>query len=366
MNWSWASFPVRRALRQPFCPPGDEQWNLIAGNGKEIGSGLMIEGAGPQVTINATLGTSDYWAMGGVSIRPGYSPPPTNDPPAAHDDSVTTPENTAVTIDVAANDSDADGNLDPTTTNTTCAGCAGPSNGSLFNHGDGTFDYTPTNGFTGSESFVYEICDTDQLCDTAIVSVTVNPPAALVDAVSSGTTAGASLTISHTTSGTDRLMLAGVSINNDRFETVSSITYNGVPLTYVNSETRADDARVEIWELVAPPVGTYDVVISFSATLLRYAVAGVTTFTGVDQTDPLGLFVGNNATSNAANLTVPSAAGELVLGVFSCETCTSVTFALSCRRTMESHCRKRQRDRLRFDHRGCGRWGNHQRLPGHA
>ena len=124
------------------------------------------------------------------------------------------------------------------------------------------------------------------------MTITVNPSAVIVDAVSSGTTAGSSLTISHTTSGTDRLMLVGVSMNNDNFETVSSITYNGVALTYVNSETRADDARVEIWELVAPPVGTYDVVITFSATLLRYAVAGVTTFTGVDQTDPLGPFVG--------------------------------------------------------------------------
>ena len=42
----------------------------------------------------------------------------------------------------------------------------------------------------------------------------------LVDAVSSGTTSGTSLTISHTTSGSDRLMLVGISINNDDLETV--------------------------------------------------------------------------------------------------------------------------------------------------
>jgi hypothetical protein len=314
-----------------FASPAEEQWNLIVGNGKEIASGSTIGGAGPQVAINASLGTSDHWAIGGVSIRPGSSSTPNNDPPAATDDSATTPETTAVTVDVAANDSDPDGNLDPTSANTTCAngstGCLGAANGSLTDHADGTLTYTPDPGFNGSDSFVYEICDTDLMCDTATVSITVNPSAVLVDAVSSGNTAGSSLTISHTTSGTDRLMLAGVSINNTNFETVSSITYNGVSLTYVNSEIRADDARVEIWQLVDPPVGTHDVVITFSATVTRHAVAGVTTFTGGDQTDPLGAFAGNNATSNSANLTVPSASGELVLGVLSCETCTSVTFA---------------------------------------
>jgi hypothetical protein len=122
-------------------------------------------------------------------------------------------------------------------------------------------------------------------------------------------------------------MLVGVSINNDNYETVSSITYDGVPLAYVDSQTQSDDASVEIWKLVAPPTGTYDVVINFSANLKRHAVAGVITFTGVDQTDPLGTFAGNNATSNSASVTVPSAPDELVLGVFSCETCRSVNFS---------------------------------------
>jgi hypothetical protein len=122
-------------------------------------------------------------------------------------------------------------------------------------------------------------------------------------------------------------MLVGVSINNDNYETVSFITYNNIPLTYVNSETQSDDARVEIWKLVAPPTGTYDVVINFSANLKRHAVAGVITFTGVNQMDPLGDFARNNATSNSASVTVLSGSDELVLGVFSCETCRSVTFS---------------------------------------
>jgi parallel beta-helix repeat protein len=158
------------------------------------------------------------------------------------------------------------------------------------------------------------------------VQATVN-----VDAVSYASTANASLTISHTTSGSNRLMLVGVSINNDNLETVSSITYNGVALSLVgfvdHQGSGGDDSRVEIWKLVDPPVGTFNLVITFSADLKRYAVAGVTTFTGVDQTDPLKAFAASYGDSNSPSLSVPSTSDELVLGVFACETCTSVSFS---------------------------------------
>jgi hypothetical protein len=106
---------------------------------------------------------------------------------------------------------------------------------------------------------------------------------------STGTTVTDSMTISHTTSsGSNRLMLVGVSINNDGLETVTSVTYNGVGLSFVGADARSDDARVEIWSLVAPATGTHDVVITFSGDLQQEAIAGVMTFTGVDQSTPLG------------------------------------------------------------------------------
>ena len=148
----------------------------------------------------------------------------------------------------------------------------------------------------------------------------------LVDAVSSGLTNGSILRIAHTTSGPQRLMLVGVSINNDNFETVSSIIYGGAPLRLVNTITRADDARVEIWKLEDPPLGNHEVEITFSEDLERQAVAGVVTFNEVEPSDPLGAFAGNSSTSSTVNLTVSSAIGEVVFSVFSCETCGSVTF----------------------------------------
>ena len=62
---------------------------------------------------------------------------PPNNPPLAVDDSASTYEDTAVVIDVAGNDSDPDGNLDRTTTNSNCGGCTDPGTGTLLNDGDG-------------------------------------------------------------------------------------------------------------------------------------------------------------------------------------------------------------------------------------
>ena len=145
---------------------------------------------------------------------------------------------------------------------------------------------------------------------------------------STGSTTTSSMTISHTTAGTDRLMIVGVSIDNNQDETVTSVTYNSIALTFVGSETQSNDAHVEIWQLSEAgglPTGTHDVDITFSANLQHPAVAGVITFTGVDQTTPLGAFFGdNNVSSNPGFVTVTSATGDMVLGVFSGETVNAV------------------------------------------
>lgn len=112
-------------------------------------------------------------------------PPVPNDPPVAGDDGVSTLEDVAVTFDVVANDTDADGNLDPASVTTGCVGCSEPSSGSLVNHGDGTFTFTPAADFNGTDGFTYQVCDDLGACDTAVVSITVDavndPPVAVDD-----------------------------------------------------------------------------------------------------------------------------------------------------------------------------------------
>jgi hypothetical protein len=91
--------------------------------------------------------------------------------PQAIDDRATTAEDTPTIIDVAANDRDEDGNLDPTTTRA----LNNPSSGAIENTGSGTFKYSPNDNYNGSDSFSYEICDDEGACDTATVNLEVTP-----------------------------------------------------------------------------------------------------------------------------------------------------------------------------------------------
>jgi len=191
-----------------------------------------------------------------------------------------------------------------------------------------TFTSTPTATFTPTNTPT--ATNTPLPTNTPTSTPTSSGSAPVVDAVSAGDTRPASLIISHTTgSGADRLMLVGISFVNDELETVSSVTYNGAALTSVGTVDNSDDARVEIWRLIAPPSGTYDVVITFSAPLARAAVAGVMTFTGVHQTTPLGTFASASLSCTAPcadpSVNVTSAVNELVFDTVACETCTSFT-----------------------------------------
>jgi hypothetical protein len=128
-----------------------------------------------------------------------------------------------------------------------------------------------------------------------------------------------SLTTSHATSGTDRLMIVGVSMLNDDFETVVSVTYNGVNLNFVGSVARDDDSRVELWSYLNPPITTADVTVTFDDQVQDGAGIGIITFTGVDQTNPFGAFQSQTDESSTASINVTSATGELVLGVMAAE-----------------------------------------------
>jgi len=105
-------------------------------------------------------------------------PPPPNQAPMAQDDSVKTQAGSAVSGNVLTNDSDPDG--DPLVVTTTPV--VPPAHGELVLNPDGTFTYTPTPGWSGIDSFVYQVCDTrvPPLCDQATVVITVEAPPAPV------------------------------------------------------------------------------------------------------------------------------------------------------------------------------------------
>ncbi|QCX00274.1 tandem-95 repeat protein [Aggregatimonas sangjinii] len=82
-------------------------------------------------------------------------------------DTATTDENTATTVRVLDNDQ---GPVD----SATVAIERQPSNGRAAANPDGTVTYTPNPGFSGGDSFVYSVRDTDGVKATGTVSVTVN------------------------------------------------------------------------------------------------------------------------------------------------------------------------------------------------
>ncbi|MBZ5689567.1 MAG: DUF11 domain-containing protein [Acidobacteriia bacterium] len=132
-------------------------------------------------------------------------------------------------------------------------------------------------------------------------------------------TGSSSLTIAHTTSGTNRLMLVGVSMNITNASTtgVVGVTWNGTPLNFVGAHNDAGlSRRVEMWSLLAPATGALNVVVTVNipSAVQIGVVAGVTTFTGVDQTVPMGTFISaDGATATNSQLDVPSVVNGMIL-----------------------------------------------------
>ncbi|MFN0032869.1 MAG: Ig-like domain-containing protein, partial [Flavobacteriales bacterium] len=95
---------------------------------------------------------------------------PLNDDPIAEDDNYSTDQNTTLDGDVSTNDSDTDG------INNTWVVDEEPDNGDVTLNPDGTFTYIPDNGFVGTDTFTYIMCDEDGACDTAVVTINVEIP----------------------------------------------------------------------------------------------------------------------------------------------------------------------------------------------
>ena len=88
-----------------------------------------------------------------VAIDPPVQTAAAAGSPRAADDVGTTNVNTAVVVDVLANDSDPDGDT------VAVASLTMPSNGVASLNADGTITYTPNAGYTGIDTFTYTIED---------------------------------------------------------------------------------------------------------------------------------------------------------------------------------------------------------------
>jgi VCBS repeat-containing protein len=98
-----------------------------------------------------------------------------NDTPTAADDFYSIPGSGTTSVDawsgVLANDGDAEGDT------LTASLVTGPAHGTLTLNSDGSFDYTPGSGFSGTDTFSYEAFDGNSHSTAATVTLTVAPVA---------------------------------------------------------------------------------------------------------------------------------------------------------------------------------------------
>ncbi len=144
----------------------------------------------------------------------------------------------------------------------------------------------------------------------------VSIPASGTVTTNTSSSARTSATFSHTVAvGDNRLLAVSVMLRGNI--TVSSVTYGGAALTKAISRASgaSSGCTTEIWYMVAPPVGTASVVVTFSASADPSAIAAVN-FTGVNQTSPVGATASNLATTGTGittNITTLNA-NSLIFG----------------------------------------------------
>jgi len=147
----------------------------------------------------------------------------------------------------------------------------------------------------------------------------------VVDATNSTqkTTGTGTVTLSHTTgTASNRLLLVGVSFqkNGVAGRQVNSVAYGSQSLMKVrNHESSDGEDRVEIWRLVNPSSGAATITVTMGGTNPESIIVGAATFSGVNQSTPLGTEAVAAARDGTGaghpSVSVSSATGELVFDV---------------------------------------------------
>jgi hypothetical protein len=151
---------------------------------------------------------------------------------------------------------------------------------------------------------------------------------------SGGVNAGSVHTVGN---GSNRLLIAGISIisaagttppaSSGATWTVNSVTQN---MTYVGSNV-AGNTRVDLFALVNPNSGANgSVFISFNGSYVGYKMGSVS-YTGVDQTAPLGGLVSgacaNITSSQSCSINVPTSVGSVIFAMLTANTTSGFTVA---------------------------------------
>jgi hypothetical protein len=143
---------------------------------------------------------------------------------------------------------------------------------------------------------------TTQFVQDALTGLTSNP--GFAGAVSQSNPTGTSITLSHTVPANNRRLLVVKLWLQSSADTVSAMTYGGAAMTRVVRQVGSgSDGALEIWILVAPAVGTANVVVTKSASAPADFIQAVN-YKDIDQTTPVDVAGGVSATGTGLAATV--------------------------------------------------------------
>lgn len=146
----------------------------------------------------------------------------------------------------------------------------------------------------------------------AALSLVSGAAGVTIDAVSSAGGNGPTMTVSHTVSGSDRLLLVGVYL--DGLSSVSGVTWNGEALARAAYKAPLlGSPRVELWYCVAPSEGTSDVEVTLFLSATTNMAVNVMSLVGVDQDDPIYSTASDEGINGDPMVVASSRAGDLVL-----------------------------------------------------
>ena len=246
-----------------------------------------------------------------------------DDTPSAANDSATPAEDTAVIINVFANDT---AGADGVNLSTGVAVATNPTQGAVVYNGNGTFTYTPTAGKEGTDSFTYTITDADGDTSTATVNITLATDSVpTVDVVfvqgddgivnESGLVGGSAAGTGLTSSGT-----FPIDTGND---TLASLVVGGVNVTKGGTVTGASGTLV-----VTNTSGAYSWTYTLTSTTTDAANVAETDDFSVVVTDSdgdtasstLSVSIADDTPSAANDSATPAEDTAVIINVFANDT----------------------------------------------
>ncbi|WP_435355910.1 Ig-like domain-containing protein [Emticicia sp. SJ17W-69] len=285
--------------------------------------------AGNKVADPTVVGGGTYYAVfynGTTKCYSETTPVNVIKVPCAIPDYASLTVGTSKIIQVLANDKNPDGTSAVLTEVTKPLVTTAPNKGTVNVNPDGTITYTPNANASGTDTFIYQICDkaNPTVCDTALVTVNINciKPVLTIENILCAGTGSYSVTFSSDGAVTsDQGTIVGTTVTNIPV---------GVKVRLTSTSNCGETSALEVNSPTCPPLVTCTTPVSLSVGqpvctgngtyLVAYSISNGTlsvSFGTINQKS-------NSGTTSSGTITVSSLVNIIITGnPLSGSTCTS-------------------------------------------